>query len=122
MYIPLLGGRFEKLEFRSEEGWTVLWTLIQSLPPENERRISKQECLGNLEFGDGVSAILEEFEVSFSDAIVLPLSQVAVASQEEDDEEQDFGNLPIEQLTKKQFSIILTIRLQIRLSDEIQLI
>ena len=26
--IPLKGGRLKKLEFRSEEGWTVLWTLL----------------------------------------------------------------------------------------------
>ena len=58
-----------------------------------------------LEFGDGITALLAELEVNSSQpASSTSDDTFAITGNGEDNDNEDFSNVPIDQLTKRQFA------------------
>ena len=65
-----------------------------------EHQCVETDQMNILEFGDGISAILADLKGSLSRPVVSTSTEIAVVP----DEEEDFSNIPIDQLSKSQFA------------------
>ena len=65
-----------------------------------EHQCVETDQMNTLEFGDGISAILADLKGSLSRPVVSTSTEIAVVP----DEEEDFSNILIDQLSKSQFA------------------